>query len=69
MNHANESDYSTLQKKVLYIGWIGFNNLGYELLWNVFKRTFIEYLSNNEMVILASYWRLPNKFKNKKRKS
>jgi len=24
-------------KKVLYVGWIGFGNLGDELLWHVFK--------------------------------
>jgi len=24
-------------KKILYIGWIGYNNLGDDLLWNIFK--------------------------------
>ena len=41
-------------KKVLYIGWIGFNNLGDELLWNIFRDTSAKYINNEDITIVPS---------------
>lgn len=41
-------------KKLLYIGWIGFNNLGDELLWNIFKNTCRKYFKDDEIEITPS---------------
>lgn len=41
-------------KKLLYIGWIGFNNLGDELLWNIFKDTCAKYFDDNQLTITPS---------------
>lgn len=41
-------------KKVLYFGWIGFNNLGDELMWDVFKSNFILYLNNSDYHLIPS---------------
>lgn len=41
-------------KKVLYIGWIGFGNLGDELLWNVFKELNKHYNYSTEIEIVPS---------------
>lgn len=41
-------------KKLLYIGWIGFNNLGDELLWNIFKDTCGKYLEKDQIEITPS---------------
>ena len=41
-------------KKLLYIGWIGFNNLGDELLWNIFKEKCTEYLNGKQFEITPS---------------
>ncbi len=42
-------------KKVLYIGWIGFGNLGDELLWHVFKELSEQYYSEEEIKITPSF--------------
>ncbi|MEH7469435.1 polysaccharide pyruvyl transferase family protein, partial [Priestia megaterium] len=42
-------------KKVLYIGWIGFGNLGDELLWHVFKELSEQYYSEEEIEITPSF--------------
>ncbi|PGY48502.1 polysaccharide pyruvyl transferase family protein [Priestia megaterium] len=42
-------------KKVLYIGWIGFGNLGDELLWHVFKELSEQYYSEDEIEITPSF--------------
>lgn len=44
-------------KNVLYIGWIGFGNLGDELLWNIFKDLSDHYLKDEEIKIIPS---MPN---------
>ncbi|MDP9743320.1 UNVERIFIED_ORG: polysaccharide pyruvyl transferase WcaK-like protein [Bacillus sp. B2I3] len=41
-------------KKVLYIGWIGFGNLGDELLWNVFKELNKHYNYSTKIEIVPS---------------
>ncbi|WP_404427225.1 polysaccharide pyruvyl transferase family protein [Ureibacillus chungkukjangi] len=41
-------------KNLLYIGWIGFNNLGDELLWNIFKEKCGEFLDVKEFEITPS---------------
>jgi len=41
-------------KKLLYIGWIGFNNLGDELLWNIFKEMCGKYLDDRQVEITPS---------------
>lgn len=41
-------------KKLLYIGWIGFNNLGDELLWNIFKEKCRIYLGEKQIDITPS---------------
>ena len=41
-------------KKILYIGWIGFNNLGDELLWNIFRDTCTKYLNKNQITVTPS---------------
>ncbi|WP_338473089.1 polysaccharide pyruvyl transferase family protein [Niallia sp. XMNu-256] len=42
-------------KKLLYIGWIGFNNLGDELLWNIFRDTCGKYLDPHQIEITPSF--------------
>ena len=42
-------------KNVLYIGWIGFNNLGDELLWNIFRDTCAKYLDVNQITLIPSF--------------
>ncbi|AUO13967.1 polysaccharide pyruvyl transferase family protein [Priestia megaterium] len=42
-------------KKVLYIGWIGFGNLGDELLWHVFKELSEQYYSEEEIKVTPSF--------------
>lgn len=41
-------------KKVLYIGWIGFNNLGDELLWHIFRDTCTKYLDMEKITVKPS---------------
>lgn len=41
-------------KKLLYIGWVGFNNLGDELLWNIFKDVCTRYLDKDRIDITPS---------------
>ncbi|MDN4493189.1 polysaccharide pyruvyl transferase family protein [Ureibacillus aquaedulcis] len=41
-------------KKLLYIGWVGFNNLGDELLWNIFKETCGKYLNQDQIEMTPS---------------
>ncbi|MGN7479327.1 polysaccharide pyruvyl transferase family protein [Solibacillus silvestris] len=41
-------------KKILYIGWIGFNNLGDELLWHIFRDTCAEYLDKDKIALIPS---------------
>ncbi|WP_432694415.1 polysaccharide pyruvyl transferase family protein (plasmid) [Priestia aryabhattai] len=42
-------------KKVLYIGWIGFGNLGDDLLWNIFKNLSKQYLDEKQIKIIPSF--------------
>ncbi|WP_214484920.1 polysaccharide pyruvyl transferase family protein [Bacillus sp. SM2101] len=39
-NFSKEITEVLHKKKVLYIGWLGYNNLGDELLWELFKENF-----------------------------
>lgn len=41
-------------KKLLYIGWIGFENLGDELLWHIFRDTCTKYLDENQITVTPS---------------
>lgn len=41
-------------KKILYIGWIGYNNLGDELLWHIFRDTCTKYLDKNKITLKPS---------------
>ncbi|MFC3884176.1 polysaccharide pyruvyl transferase family protein [Bacillus songklensis] len=41
-------------KRVLYLGWIGHNNLGDELLWNLFNRLSNLYFGQEEIEIIPS---------------
>lgn len=41
-------------KNILYIGWIGFNNLGDELLWNIFRDTCAKYLDKDKITLKPS---------------
>jgi polysaccharide pyruvyl transferase WcaK-like protein len=43
-----------LRKKILYIGWIGFGNLGDELMWDVFKQECDKRLDPEEYEIVPS---------------
>src|SRR5674536_243097 len=42
-------------KKILYLGWLGFNNIGDELMWEIFRDLCNEYLD------LAKYEIIPSK--------
>ncbi|MFU7592303.1 polysaccharide pyruvyl transferase family protein [Priestia sp. RMT2NF4] len=44
-------------QKVLYIGWIGYKNLGDDLLWNIFKNLGVHYLDKAKIKVIPS---LPN---------
>lgn len=41
-------------KQVLYMGWIGYNNLGDDLLWNLFNQLGSQYLDEKEIKIVPS---------------
>ena len=41
-------------KKTLYIGWIGFKNLGDELLWHIFRDTCAKYLDDSQVTLIPS---------------
>ncbi|GMA66228.1 polysaccharide pyruvyl transferase family protein (plasmid) [Alicyclobacillus fastidiosus] len=41
-------------KKILYLGWIGFNNLGDELMVTMFQQLSLKYLNPNQYVIIPS---------------
>ncbi|MDR7314445.1 polysaccharide pyruvyl transferase family protein [Brevibacillus nitrificans] len=41
-------------RKVLYVGWIGFNNLGDELMWKVFEQLAHELLDPQKVQIVPS---------------
>ncbi|WP_138495939.1 polysaccharide pyruvyl transferase family protein [Paenibacillus pinistramenti] len=38
-------------KKILYLGWIGYNNLGDELMWELFKKHFEEQNLGQSMLV------------------
>jgi polysaccharide pyruvyl transferase WcaK-like protein len=40
---------------ILYVGWIGFGNLGDELLWDVFKSLSDQYLDSQGFKVTAAY--------------
>lgn len=42
-------------KKILYIGWIGYRNLGDDLLWHLFRDTADKYLSAEVITIIPSF--------------
>ncbi len=42
-------------KRILYIGWIGFNNLGDELLWNIFRDTCAKYSELQHIELTPSF--------------
>lgn len=41
-------------RKVLYVGWIGFNNLGDELMWRVFEQLSRKYLDAQQVQVVPS---------------
>lgn len=41
-------------KKILYIGWLGFNNLGDELMWEMFRDLSGKYLDPSEYQVIPS---------------
>ena len=41
-------------KKVLYIGWLGFNNLGDELMWEMFRELSEKYLDPTKYQVIPS---------------
>lgn len=41
-------------KKILYLGWIGYNNLGDDLLWHIFRHLATKYFNQNEVKIIPS---------------
>jgi polysaccharide pyruvyl transferase WcaK-like protein len=41
-------------KKVLYIGWIGFRNLGDELLWNIFQLESKRFIDSTKVQVVPS---------------
>lgn len=43
-----------MSKRVLYIGWIGYRNLGDDLLWNLFRDRAERYLASGQITIVPS---------------
>lgn len=41
-------------KKILYLGWLGFNNIGDELMWEIFNDLCTEYLDFSKYKIIPS---------------
>jgi hypothetical protein len=41
-------------RKVLYLGWIGFNNLGDEWMWEMFKAMSEAHLKGDEYQVIPS---------------
>lgn len=41
-------------RKILYVGWIGFNNLGDELMWKVFEQLSHKHLDANQAQVIPS---------------
>lgn len=41
-------------KKILYLGWLGFNNIGDELMWEIFNDLCSEYLDLSKYKIIPS---------------
>ncbi|MFS1517425.1 polysaccharide pyruvyl transferase family protein [Bacillus sp. SCS-151] len=44
-------------KKVLYVGWIGYKNLGDDLLWDLFRYKFNKILADKEWKLKGTYMR------------
>ncbi|GAB2541038.1 polysaccharide pyruvyl transferase family protein [Gracilibacillus alcaliphilus] len=42
-------------RKVLYIGWIGYRNLGDDLLWHAFRELHARYLSSDQITVVPSF--------------
>ncbi len=42
-------------QKILYLGWIGFGNLGDELLWHQFRNLCAKHIPDNEIQITPSF--------------
>ncbi|GIN74512.1 hypothetical protein J14TS2_49870 [Bacillus sp. J14TS2] len=42
-------------RKVLYIGWIGYRNLGDDLLWHTFRELSAKYLSSDQITVVPSF--------------
>lgn len=41
-------------KKILYIGWLGFNNLGDELMWEMFRELARKHLDSSQYEVIPS---------------
>lgn len=41
-------------RKILYVGWIGFNNLGDELMWRVFEQLSRKHLDVQQFQVIPS---------------
>lgn len=44
----------TTMKKILYVGWLGFNNLGDELMWHAFRDLSRKYLDPEKYKVIPS---------------
>src|SRR5690625_744752 len=44
-----------MNKKILYIGWIGYRNLGDDLLWNIFESLGKKYFLSNQITVTPSF--------------
>ncbi|NRR24731.1 polysaccharide pyruvyl transferase family protein [Brevibacillus sp. MS2.2] len=45
---------ATSMKKILYVGWLGFNNLGDELMWHAFYNLSCKYLDPTQYKVIPS---------------
>ncbi|MFD1415591.1 hypothetical protein [Oceanobacillus jeddahense] len=43
-----------MNKTILYIGWIGYRNLGDDLLWNLFRDRADKYFGSGQITIVPS---------------
>lgn len=43
-----------MNKKVLYLGWIGYRNLGDDLLWNIFHSLAKKHIASRSMTVVPS---------------
>lgn len=51
-------------KKVLYFGWLGHQNIGDELMWDIFQDLFLKKFSSSQYKLISSTKNIRNRLKN-----